>query len=106
MRAMRAGPCSQTQCACRKPGEIPPHESHYYLELLRRAGWIESRGESRRSGCNVARAARESAEASCAAREQGRRVALRDRAGSFLWRGKVLAAGTLRVACRSPDFGM
>ena len=22
-------------------GEIPPHESYYYLELLRRAGWIE-----------------------------------------------------------------
>ncbi|MBZ5642026.1 MAG: lipopolysaccharide heptosyltransferase II [Acidobacteriia bacterium] len=28
-----------------QPGEIPPHESHYYLELLRRAGWIETRGE-------------------------------------------------------------
>jgi heptosyltransferase II len=25
-----------------KPGEIPPHERHYYLELLRRAGWIEA----------------------------------------------------------------
>jgi heptosyltransferase-2 len=24
-----------------RSGEIPPHESHYYLELLRRAGWIE-----------------------------------------------------------------
>ena len=24
------------------PGEIPPHEQFYYLELLRRAGWIES----------------------------------------------------------------
>jgi len=24
------------------PGEIPAHESNYYLELLRRAGWIES----------------------------------------------------------------
>ena len=23
------------------PGEIPPHERFYYLELLRRAGWIE-----------------------------------------------------------------
>ena len=23
-------------------GEIPKHESHYYLELLRRAEWIES----------------------------------------------------------------
>jgi heptosyltransferase-2 len=25
-----------------KPGEIPPHEQFYYLELLRRAGWIDS----------------------------------------------------------------
>jgi heptosyltransferase-2 len=25
-----------------KPSEIPPHEQFYYLELLRRAGWIDS----------------------------------------------------------------
>jgi heptosyltransferase II len=25
-----------------KRGEIPPHEQFYYLELLRRAGWVES----------------------------------------------------------------
>src|SRR5712692_10056891 len=25
-----------------RPGEIPPHEKFYYLELLRRAGWIDS----------------------------------------------------------------
>jgi heptosyltransferase-2 len=25
-----------------KPGEIPPHEQYYYLELLRRAGWLNS----------------------------------------------------------------
>jgi heptosyltransferase-2 len=25
-----------------KPGEIPAHEKFYYLELLRRAGWLES----------------------------------------------------------------
>ena len=24
------------------PGEIPPHEKFYYLELLRRAGWINA----------------------------------------------------------------
>ena len=28
-----------------KAGEIPAHESYYYLEMLRRAGWIEGRGE-------------------------------------------------------------
>jgi heptosyltransferase-2 len=25
-----------------KPGEIPKHEQYYYLELLRRAGWLEA----------------------------------------------------------------
>ena len=25
-----------------KPDEIPPHEKYYYLELLRRAGWLDS----------------------------------------------------------------
>ena len=25
-----------------KPGEIAPHEQYYYLELLRRAGWLDS----------------------------------------------------------------
>jgi lipopolysaccharide heptosyltransferase II len=25
-----------------KPGEIPPHEKFYYLELLRRAGWLDT----------------------------------------------------------------
>jgi len=24
-----------------RPGESPPHESYYYLEMLRRAGWLE-----------------------------------------------------------------
>jgi heptosyltransferase-2 len=27
------------------PGEIPPHEKFYYLELLRRAGWADSLGD-------------------------------------------------------------
>lgn len=25
-----------------RPGEIPPHEKFYYLELIRRAGWLDS----------------------------------------------------------------
>lgn len=25
-----------------RPGEIPPHETYYYLELVRRAGWLDS----------------------------------------------------------------
>ena len=28
-----------------KPGEIPPHEKFYYLELLRRAGWMDSQSD-------------------------------------------------------------
>jgi heptosyltransferase II len=28
-----------------KDGEIPRHESYYYREMLRRAGWIDTRGE-------------------------------------------------------------
>ena len=45
-----------------KEGEIPRHESHYYLELLRRAGWIESRGEIAPIRLQIAESAREAAE--------------------------------------------
>lgn len=45
-----------------KEGEIPRHESHYYLELLRRAGWIESRGEIAPIQLSIPRTAREAAE--------------------------------------------
>jgi len=36
----RRGPLLTHAIACPKPGEIPQHEQFYYLELLRRAGWI------------------------------------------------------------------
>jgi heptosyltransferase-2 len=45
-------------------GEIPRHESHYYLELLRCAGWIESRGEIAPIRLRVTSAQREAAGAS------------------------------------------
>jgi heptosyltransferase-2 len=50
----------------RVPGEneIPRHESHYYLELLRRAGWTDSRGEIAAIRLQVSSAAHEVAEAS------------------------------------------
>jgi heptosyltransferase-2 len=50
----------------RVPGEneIPRHESHYYLELIRRAGWLESRGEIAPIRLQVPSAAREAAQAS------------------------------------------
>jgi lipopolysaccharide heptosyltransferase II len=36
-----------------KAGEIPPHEKFYYLELLRRAGWIETLPEDEFISLNV-----------------------------------------------------
>ena len=61
-------------------GEIPKHESHYYLELLRRAGWIESfAGDPADSTCTFptrrAQAA-ESALRSAGARENAWRCAI------------------------------
>jgi heptosyltransferase-2 len=47
-----------------KPGEIPRHESHYYLELLRRAGWNESCENIAPIRLRVEQSAREAAEAS------------------------------------------
>jgi lipopolysaccharide heptosyltransferase II len=36
------GPLLTKSIAVPRPGEIPAHESNYYLELLRRAGWIDA----------------------------------------------------------------
>jgi heptosyltransferase II len=47
-----------------REGEIAQHESHYYLELIRRAGWIEARGEIAPIRLQVPLAAREAAQAS------------------------------------------
>jgi len=44
------------------PGEIPAHESNYYLELLRRVGWIQSLPELRPVRLRVVPAAKERAE--------------------------------------------
>src|ERR1700681_878455 len=46
-----------------KEGDIPRHESHYYMELIRRAGWIESRGEIAPIRLCVPWSARDAAEA-------------------------------------------
>jgi heptosyltransferase-2 len=43
-------------------GEIPPHESYYYLELLRRAGWIDRIPEIEPISLGVSRSSREHAE--------------------------------------------
>jgi heptosyltransferase-2 len=41
-----------------KTNEIPPHEKFYYLELLRRAGWIDSLPEERFISLNVSEQSR------------------------------------------------
>jgi heptosyltransferase II len=48
-------------------GEIPAHEAYYYLELLRRAGWLENFPEVRESRLRVSQTARDLAEARLAA---------------------------------------
>ncbi len=45
-----------------KPGETPAHESYYYLELLRRAGWLDALPPLHRISLRVDDAARSSAE--------------------------------------------
>ncbi len=45
-----------------KPGEIPAHEKFYYLELLRRVGWIESLPEADFIGLTVSEEKRRNAE--------------------------------------------
>src|SRR5215470_1113835 len=39
-----------------KPGEVPPHEKFYYLELLRRVGWIDALPDESFIALNVAEA--------------------------------------------------
>ncbi len=88
-------------------GEIPKHESHYYLELLRRAGWIEGSPAIPPIRLHISDAARTGG--GIRAAERGRktkRMALRDCPWRFLRRGKMLAAGAFRAPCRPPDFGM
>ena len=58
----RRGPLLSKAIPVPKEGEIPRHESHYYLELIRRAGWIESRGEIAPIRVCIPLSAREAAE--------------------------------------------
>jgi len=77
-----------------QPGEIPPHESHYYLELLRRIGWIESRGEVRPIRLQIPETARESAEIAL------RRAGARDAA----WRCAIAPGASYGAAkCWPPE---
>lgn len=44
-----------------KGGEIPPHEKFYYLELLRRVGWIDALSDDTHIALQISEAARERA---------------------------------------------
>jgi heptosyltransferase II len=62
-----------------KDGEIPRHESHFYMELLRRAGWIEVRGEIGSTRLLIPQSAVDAAESAlrkAGAREGGWRCAI------------------------------
>ena len=62
-----------------KPGEIPPHEKFYYLELLRRAGWLDQLPEVSHITLQVPDAARQRAAqtlASAGARPTALRIAV------------------------------
>jgi heptosyltransferase-2 len=77
-----------------KEGDIPRHESHYYLELVRRAGWIESRGEITPIRLQVAESSREAAEASL----------LRAGARSGAWRCAIAPGASYGAAkCWPPE---
>jgi heptosyltransferase-2 len=62
-----------------KPSEIPAHEKFYYLELLRRAGWLDSVPDETFIGLTVPEAKRQSADdflRSSGARQGALRIAI------------------------------
>jgi len=62
-----------------KAGEIPPHEKFYYLELLRRVGWIDSLPDESFIPLNVSESGRRRAEeflAQFGARANSKRIAI------------------------------
>jgi len=73
------GPLLSNAIAVPRDGEIPKHESRYYLDLLRRAGWIETLRPIAPISLLVSDAARASAESALqrtGAREKSWRVAI------------------------------
>ncbi len=73
------GPLLTKAISVPRAGEIPKHESHYYLELLHRAGWIEAARTIPAIRLHVTEAARSAAEAtlrSAGARENSWRCAI------------------------------
>jgi len=76
-------------------GEIPKHESHYYLELLRRAGWVHTRPPVAPIRVQIAEEAHTSAEASL--RAAG--------AGEKRWRCAIAPGASYGAAkCWPPEY--
>jgi heptosyltransferase II len=62
-----------------RQGEIPAHEKFYYLELLRRAGWLDSLQDETFIGLHVPEEKRRSADKflyKCGVRQGARRIAI------------------------------
>jgi heptosyltransferase-2 len=77
-----------------KDGEIPKHESNYYLELMRRAGWVESVGEIGPLRLHIADSSRRKAESAL----------LRAGARSDAWRCAIAPGAAYGAAkCWLPD---
>ncbi len=77
-----------------KAGEIPRHESHYYLELLRRAGWIEPESAFKPTFLHVETAAHDAAE----------EILLRAGARSGAWRCAIAPGASYGDAkCWAPE---
>jgi heptosyltransferase II len=75
-------------------GEIPKHESHYYLELLRRAGWKQAQKEIAPICLHIAEASRASAESTL--RNAG--------AGENTWRCAIAPGASYGAAkCWPPE---
>ena len=80
-----------------KPGETPTHEKYYYLELLRRAGWIDStpRGTFHQASRPRIKS-RSRRKIPGRRRRPSPRPPHRHRRGSRLWLREMLAAHALR----------
>jgi len=98
LRARRTAPAADKCDRRAQARRDPAHEKFYYLELLRRAGWIDQLQDDVHIALHVPEgAARESRGNIARSWRAGTYGARCDRRGRFLRLGKVLAARALRT---------